>query len=137
MSRFTVALSGLAETDAARFRAVLDKAFGVPRSPGLSEVIIGEAVLTDVVHETGVPNLSIVASGRFPPNPAELLGSHRFRDFIGSLDDHFDWVVIDSPPVLVVTDSSIVAGNNVRNSEITGSWVTIERPRSPCTSRNR
>ena len=58
-----------------------------------------------------VHGLWLLASGHIPPNPAELLGSHRFRDFIGSLEEHFDWVVIDSPPVLVVTDSSIVANH--------------------------
>jgi capsular exopolysaccharide synthesis family protein len=53
----------------------------------------------------------LLPSGHIPPNPAELLGSHRFREFIGSLEEHFDWVIIDSPPVLVVTDSSIVANH--------------------------
>ncbi len=58
-----------------------------------------------------VHGLWLLTSGHIPPNPAELLGSHRFRDFIGSLEEHFDWVVIDTPPVLVVTDSSIVANH--------------------------
>jgi capsular exopolysaccharide synthesis family protein len=44
-----------------------------------------------------------------PPNPAELLGSPRFREFLGSLKDHFDWVIIDSPPVMAVTDAALVA----------------------------
>ena len=46
--------------------------------------------------------------GRIPPNPAELLGSQRFRDFLTSLKEHFDWVIIDSPPVMAVTDAAIV-----------------------------
>jgi len=48
-------------------------------------------------------------AGLLPPNPAELLGSKRFKDFMASLGGHFDWVMIDSPPVMAVTDSSVVA----------------------------
>lgn len=48
-------------------------------------------------------------AGRHPPNPAELLGSKRFKDFLASLSQHFDWVMIDTPPVMAVTDSSVVA----------------------------
>ena len=48
-------------------------------------------------------------SGLHPPNPAELLGSKRFKDFMASLAEHFDWVVVDTPPVMAVTDSSVVA----------------------------
>lgn len=95
--------------DADLRRAVLDKAFSVPRSPGLSEVIIGEAVLTDVVHETGVPNLSIVASGRFPPNPAELLGSARMQEILQDAKARFDVVLLDSPPLLAVTDAAVLS----------------------------
>jgi capsular exopolysaccharide synthesis family protein len=50
-----------------------------------------------------------MAAGKHPPNPAELLGSRRFRDFLTSLGEHFDWVIIDSPPVMAVTDASVIA----------------------------
>jgi capsular exopolysaccharide synthesis family protein len=50
-----------------------------------------------------------MAAGKLPPNPAELLGSRRFKDLMTSLSEHFDWVVIDSPPVMAVTDASIIA----------------------------
>jgi tyrosine-protein kinase Etk/Wzc len=95
--------------DADLRRAVLDKAFDVPRSPGLTEVIIGEIPLADVVHETGVPNLSIVASGRFPPNPAELLGSARMQEILQDAKAHFDVVLLDSPPLLAVTDAAVLS----------------------------
>ena len=50
-----------------------------------------------------------MSAGHIPPNPAELLGSPKFVDFLGALEDHFDWVVLDTPPVLVVADSMVVA----------------------------
>jgi succinoglycan biosynthesis transport protein ExoP len=95
--------------DADLRRAVLDKAFNAPRSPGLTEAIIGEATLTDVIHDTGVPNLSIVASGRFPPNPAELLGSARMQEILHEAKARFDVVLLDSPPLLAVTDAAVLA----------------------------
>ena len=51
----------------------------------------------------------LLAAGHIPPNPAELLGSRRYLDLIASLDEHFDWAIIDTPPVLAVADSSIAA----------------------------
>jgi tyrosine-protein kinase Etk/Wzc len=95
--------------DADLRRAVLDKAFGVARSPGLTEVIIGESTLEQVIHDTTVPNLSIVASGRFPPNPAELLGSSRMQEILHEAKARFDVVLLDSPPLLAVTDAAVLA----------------------------
>jgi capsular exopolysaccharide synthesis family protein len=86
--------------------------FGSDQEPGLSNILTGGAKAADAIRRCPtVHGLWLLGSGHIPPNPAELLGSHRFRDFVGSLEDHFDWVVIDSPPVLVVTDSAIVANN--------------------------
>jgi exopolysaccharide transport family protein len=83
--------------------------FGTDQEPGLSNVLTGVARPSDAIRRCPtVHGLWLLSSGHIPPNPAELLGSHRFRDFMGSLEAHFDWVVVDSPPVLVVTDSSIV-----------------------------
>jgi len=95
--------------DADLRRAVLDKAFKVPRSPGLTEAIVGENALEDAVHETSVPNLSVVASGRFPPNPAELLGSSRMHEILHDAKTHFDVVLLDSPPLLAVTDAAVIS----------------------------
>jgi len=95
--------------DADLRRAVLDHAFGVERSPGLTEVIIGDAALDDVIHPTDVPNLSLVASGKFPPNPAELLGSPRMQEILQEAKSRFDVVLLDSPPLLAVTDAAVLA----------------------------
>jgi capsular exopolysaccharide synthesis family protein len=95
--------------DADLRRAVLDKAFSTPRSPGLTEVIIGEVTFDDAVHETAIPNLSLVGSGRFPPNPAELLGSVRMQEILHEAKARFDVVLLDSPPLLAVTDAAVLA----------------------------
>ena len=60
-------------------RAVLDKTFSVPRSPGLTDVIVGVSPLADAVHQTTVENLFVMGSGQLPPNPSELLGSRCAR----------------------------------------------------------
>ena len=64
---------------------------------------------SEAVRKTPIPGLWILAAGRLPPNPAELLGSPRFSEFMGRLRDHFEWVIVDSPPVMAVTDASLIA----------------------------
>jgi capsular exopolysaccharide synthesis family protein len=88
-----------------RVHMVFDKS----RQPGLSNVLVGTAKFSETVHATTVPGLWMVSAGAYPPNPSELLGSKRFADLVASLGAHFDWAIIDTPPVMAVTDSSIVA----------------------------
>ena len=83
--------------------------FGVSLEPGLSNVMVGDAKASETVKRTLTPNLWLMAAGKHPPNPAELLGSRRFKDFLASLAEHFEWVIIDSPPVMAVTDASVIA----------------------------
>jgi capsular exopolysaccharide synthesis family protein len=83
--------------------------FGTPQEPGLSDLMVGQAKTVDVVRKSDIPNLWILAAGRLPPNPAELLSSKRFQQFLAAVRERFDWVVIDSPPVMAVTDASILA----------------------------
>ena len=79
------------------------------QEPGLSNVLVGNSKVSEAVRNTKVPGLWAMPAGVLPPNPSELLGSKRFKEFIATLGQHFDWVIIDSPPVMAVTDSSIVA----------------------------
>jgi len=95
--------------DADLRRAVLDKTFSVPRSPGLTEVIVGEAELSAAVNETAVPNLFVLGSGHFPPNPSELLGSGAMRNVLREAKEQFDVILFDSPPLLAVTDAAVLA----------------------------
>jgi capsular exopolysaccharide synthesis family protein len=82
--------------------------FEKPQEPGLSNVLVGNAKSSESVHKTMVTGLWVMPAGLHPPNPAELLGSKRFKDFMSSLAEHFDWVIVDTPPVMAVTDSSVV-----------------------------
>jgi succinoglycan biosynthesis transport protein ExoP len=83
--------------------------FSLEQAPGLSNVLVGTALVSQAVRASGAQGLWILPSGLNPPNPAELLGSKRFEDFTRSLSEYFDWVVVDTPPVMAVTDSSVVA----------------------------
>ena len=83
--------------------------FKMKQEPGLSNVMVGNAKASASVHKTAIPGLWVLAAGHIPPNPAELLGSQRFRDFVKSLRQHFDLILIDSPPVMAVTDAVIAA----------------------------
>jgi capsular exopolysaccharide synthesis family protein len=96
--------------DADMRRPRVNEIFEIPQEPGLSNLLTGNAKASEVIQKSQtVPNLWLMPAGHIPPNPAELLSSPRFLDLIGALDDHFDWVVLDTPPVLVVADSMIAA----------------------------
>jgi len=77
--------------------------------PGLTNVLVGEATLDDVAKPTRVENLWAVPAGLTPPNPADILHSERFGRFIEELAARFDRVIVDSPPIVAVTDSAIVS----------------------------
>jgi capsular exopolysaccharide synthesis family protein len=83
--------------------------FGIKREPGLSNLLVGSAKASEVVRKTTVRGLYVLPAGRIPPNPVELVGSARFQDFLKSLPEHFDWVVLDTPPVMAVADASVIA----------------------------
>jgi capsular exopolysaccharide synthesis family protein len=83
--------------------------FSYDQEPGLSNVLVSDAKTSDAVHRTDVTGLCVLTAGRVPPNAAELLGSRRFKELLTTVRDQFDWVVIDSPPVMAVTDANILA----------------------------
>lgn len=89
-------------------RGRLHAAFDVPRSPGLTEVIVGSALLSDAVHSTPVPNLSLLTAGLQPPNPTELLGSEPVRNILLKLANEYDLIIIDTPPVLAAADAAVL-----------------------------
>jgi capsular exopolysaccharide synthesis family protein len=95
--------------DADMRRPRVHAVFGQPQEPGLSNVLVGNAKSSESVKKTTVPGLWVLTAGHLPPNPAELIGSQRCKDFINSLKEHFDWVIIDTPPVMAVTDAVIAA----------------------------
>ena len=107
----TLALGGIKTlvVDADLRRSKFHHIFHIHPAPGLSEFLVGAATLDDIVHPTDIPNLFVVTSGVRPPNPAELLGSDRLRDFLSRTQTRFDRVLIDTPPMLAVTDPAIMA----------------------------
>jgi capsular exopolysaccharide synthesis family protein len=90
-------------------RPRVHEVFACAQEPGLSNALVGDAKASEAVRRTHVPGLCVLTAGRVPPNAAELLGSQRFRDLLASTRSQFDWVVIDSPPVMAVTDPNILA----------------------------
>src|SRR5262249_14369578 len=81
----------------------------LPTAAGLTSVLTGEVPLDDAVVETAVPNLSVVPCGTRPPNPAELLTSPQFDAVLRDLRERFDYVLVDTPPLLAVTGPCVVA----------------------------
>jgi polysaccharide biosynthesis transport protein len=94
--------------DADMRRPRVHEAMKTQRDPGLSNLLVGAAKANDVMRKTSVPNFYVLPAGTTPPNPAELLGSKRFADLLHSLRDHFDLIVIDTPPVMAVTDAAVI-----------------------------
>ena len=95
--------------DADMRRGSLHKYFGLPhRMGGLSEVIAGMTTWQEAIHETEIPGLHIMSSGRIPKNPAELLMAAAFGEFVAAVSSEYDYVVLDAPPLLPVTDASII-----------------------------
>lgn len=86
----------------------LHKEFGIRRDQGLSEVLVGKCKLEECLHVTNVPNLSLLVAGKIPASPAELLGSHRYVQLLEKLKTMFDVIIVDTPPVMLVTDAMLV-----------------------------
>nr|WP_276606872.1 polysaccharide biosynthesis tyrosine autokinase [Nakamurella flava] len=78
---------------------------------GLTNVLAGQAELDDVLQPWGVGGLSVLPSGSVPPNPSELLGSHSMQELLQSMRLIFDIIIIDTPPLLPVTDAAILAAH--------------------------
>jgi capsular exopolysaccharide synthesis family protein len=94
--------------DADLRRPTLHQLFGVEKDPGLTNFLVGDVNDLPVI-ETPVSGLFLVTCGHIPPNPSELLHSERMREFLSRAQERFGLVVIDSPPILSVTDAAILS----------------------------
>lgn len=90
-------------------RPRLMKYLGMEGGVGLTNVLIGEAELDDMLQPYGDTSLTVLGSGPIPPNPAELLGSERMQALIKELSNRFDMVIVDAPPLLPVTDAAVLS----------------------------
>ena len=108
----TMAQSGrrvlLIDADLRRPRVA--KIFGIDSEIGVAAVVSGKVEVDDAILAGPVPNLSILPGGKRPSNPAEILSSERFKNMVDMLRDKFDVIIIDTPPLLAVSDPGAVAG---------------------------
>lgn len=96
--------------DADMRRPSLHALLGVHNAVGLSHVLVGQARVREAIQKTHDGNVFALAAGQPPPNPSELLASDRMKTLLSHLETGpFDWVIIDTPPVLAVTDAAVVA----------------------------
>lgn len=84
---------------------------GLEQGVGLTNVLAGQVPVHDVIQTWGRGGLSVLTCGSIPPNPSELLNSESMKDLLNSLRETFDLVIIDTPPLLPVTDAAIAAAN--------------------------
>lgn len=95
--------------DADMRRGYMHKYFDVDVKPGLSELLSGQADLQKVLHKTPVANLDVITRGKSPTNPSEILSSNQFKELLEQLQSQYDHIIIDTPPVLAVTDGIIIS----------------------------
>lgn len=85
------------------------KVLGIDPTQGLSSYLSTRMEIDEVIQQLPIPNLSVMTSGRIPPNPAEMISSKRMKEMLRMLSERFDHIVIDSPPLLKVTDPVILS----------------------------
>jgi receptor protein-tyrosine kinase len=93
-------------------RPKVDKYLGLIGSVGFSTVLTGRASLPEVLQRTRFPGLTVLTSGAIPPNPSELLGSLAARKVLSELRGGFDYVIVDTSPLLAVTDAAVLAAES-------------------------
>lgn len=94
--------------DADLRRPTIAEYLHLEKAVGLTTVLIGRARLDDVTQQMGATGLDVLTSGEIPPNPAELLGSPAMKRLLAEVGEHYNTVIIDSPPLLPVTDAAIL-----------------------------
>ena len=98
--------------DADMRRPSVAKAYGLePLAPGLSNLVAGTATLSECLHDVEGSKLQVMPSGAIPPNPLELLHSERFEQTLATIARHFDVIIIDTPPVELVSDVLVIASH--------------------------
>jgi tyrosine-protein kinase Etk/Wzc len=98
----------VALVDADMRKGYLHKLLERPAEPGLSGVLAHTHTLADVIHKTDVEGLHFIGRGQVPPNPSELLMHANFQTLLDQLSKMYDMVIVDTPPILAVTDAALV-----------------------------
>ncbi|MGL4656714.1 MAG: CpsD/CapB family tyrosine-protein kinase [Sarcina sp.] len=89
-------------------RPSIHKKFGISNQHGFTEVILGKYDFEECIQHCK-NNLDILTSGKIPPNPAEMLSSKNTKEFLESVREKYDYIIVDLPPLLAVTDAQIIA----------------------------
>lgn len=90
-------------------RPTVHKKFGIPRDPGLVQLLFSEEPFDPTPFATSVDDLWVIPAGASAPNPSELLGSKAMRELIDSFRQHFDIIIFDAPPILAATDAVLLS----------------------------
>ena len=85
------------------------KVLGIENRQGLTEVLAGTSKVDQLIRDTGIEGLWLLTAGSIPPNPSELVGSERMRETLASMVVEFDLVIVDSPPLMPVTDAMLLS----------------------------
>lgn len=114
IANLAVALAGAGQrviiVDCDLRRPRIHQFFGLNNEVGLTSALVGDVTLRDACQPVpGIKRLQVLASGRVPPNPSELLATQRMRDLLRLLSEHSDIVLVDCPPILPVTDASVIS----------------------------
>ena len=89
-------------------KPTLHKVFDVPNTKGLSAYLSYQADINEIIKETTLDNLDIIPAGTIPPNPSELIISERSKELIDKLKKYYDYIIIDTPPIGIVTDARVL-----------------------------
>jgi len=90
-------------------RPNVNKTFQIDSSPGITDYLAGHATLGDIIQKVAGLNLYLMTAGEAVPNPLELLNLKECKNLIDQVHDHFDWVILDSPPLLFAADANLLA----------------------------
>jgi polysaccharide biosynthesis transport protein len=101
-------------------RPRVHSAFKTANGSGVSSLILGEGTLKESVKSSGIPNLSLLTCGPVPPNPAELLHASAFRALLEQMQQHFDRIILDSPPIGAVADAVVIS------TQVDGTVVVVK-----------
>ncbi|WP_370652266.1 polysaccharide biosynthesis tyrosine autokinase [Caballeronia sp. TF1N1] len=123
--------------DADMRRGKLERSFDGERVPGLAELLAGNIGLEEAIRTTRIPSLGFLAAGKRPENPSELLMSPRLQQYLDGLSRAYDAIIVDTPPVLAVTDALIVGKLAGANFLVLRSGAHNEAEISEATRRLR
>jgi succinoglycan biosynthesis transport protein ExoP len=113
--------------DADMRRPRVHAVFEMAQEPGLSNVLVGAVGLRTAIRPTGNQFLSVLTAGFIPLNPAELLASTRYRTLLEELGRGYDWIIVDAPPVMAVTDAAVVSNDVAGVVFVVGADMTSRR----------